>query len=84
MDRLQDTEIIMSSEERIEKLVAKEVTYTLHKDGQFYIIENVPARVDVETGAQYFSAKTVENLHQIILGKRKPVRTIQTPVFNFA
>ncbi len=84
MDKLQDTEIIMSSEERIEKLVAEEVTYTLHKDGQFYIIENVPARVDVETGVQYFSPKTVENLHQIILGKGKPVRTIQTPVFNFA
>ncbi|MEA3351778.1 MAG: hypothetical protein U9Q82_14270 [Chloroflexota bacterium] len=74
----------MSSEERNEKLVAKKVTYSLYKDEQFYIIENVPARVDVETGNQYFSPKTVENLHQLILGKRKPVRTIQTPVFNFA
>lgn len=74
----------MTSEEKNEMLVEKEVTYTLHKDGKFYIIEHVPARVDAETGEQYFSPKTVENLHQIILGKRKPVRTIQTPVFNFA
>ncbi len=66
------------------KLVTQKVTYSLYKDGQFYIIENVPARVDVETGEQYFSPKTVENLHQLILGERKPVRTIQTPVFNFA
>jgi len=83
MDRLQDTEINMSSEERTDKLVSEKVTYTLVKDGQFYIIENVPARVDVETGDQFFSPKTVENLHQIILGQRKPVRTVQTPVFNF-
>ena len=73
----------MTSDERIEKLVDEEVTYTLHKDEKFYIIENVPARVDAETGDQYFSPKTVENLHQIILGQRKPVRTIQTPVFDF-
>jgi hypothetical protein len=73
----------MSSESRQEKLVNQEVTYTLFKDGQFYIVENVPARVDLETGEQYFSPKTVEQLHQIILGQNKPVRTIQTPVYNF-
>jgi hypothetical protein len=56
----------------------------LYKDGKFYIVENVPARVDVESGEQYFSPKTVENLHKIILGQQKPVRTIQTPVFSFA
>ena len=86
MDRLQDTEITMTSENRSEKLVEKEVTYTLYKDGEFYIIENVPASVDVDGGEQYFSPETVERLHQIILGQRKPVtpvRTIQTPVYSF-
>ena len=39
----------MSSMNRKEKLVNKKVTYTLLKYGQFYIVENVPARVDVET-----------------------------------
>ena len=71
-------------EERVEELVARKVTYTLYKGGQFYIIENVPARVDVETGDQYFSPETVGNLQQIILGQKRPVRTIQTPVFEFA
>jgi len=28
--------------------VEQKVTYTLLKDGKFYIIENVPARVDVK------------------------------------
>jgi len=74
----------MSLDENNEMLVEKEVTYTLYKDGQFYIIENVPARVDSETGEQYFSPQTVDNLHKIILGQRKPARTIQTPVYNFA
>lgn len=74
----------MSSMNRKEKLVNKKVTYTLLKDGQFYIVENVPARVDVETGEQYFSPKTVEQLHKIILGQDKPVRTIQTPVYHFS
>lgn len=74
----------MSTETREEKLVNQEVTYALFKDGQFYIVENVPARVDLETGEQYFSPKTVEQLHQIILGKNKPVRTINTPVYDFS
>lgn len=74
----------MSFADREEKLENKEVTYTLIKDGQFYIVENVPARVDVETGEQYFSPKTVEHLHNIILGQNKPVRTIQTAVYYFS
>ena len=73
----------MSSEAKKEKLVNQQVTYTLYKDGQFYIVENVPARVDLETGEQFFSPKTVEQLHQIILGQNKPERTIQTPVYSF-
>jgi YgiT-type zinc finger domain-containing protein len=74
----------MSSENKEEKLVKKEVTYTLLKDEQFFIVENVPARVNVETGEEYFSPKTVEHLHKIILEQDKPVRTIKTPVYNFA
>jgi hypothetical protein len=74
----------MSSEDRKEKLVNTEVTYTLFMDGQFYIVENVPARVDLETGEQFFSPKTVERLHKIIQGQKKPARTIQTPVYNYS
>ena len=73
----------MSTGNRKDKLVNQRVTYTLQKNGQFYIVENVPARVDLETGEQFFSPETVEQLHQIILGQNKPVRTIQTPVYSF-
>ena len=37
-----------------ETMKETKVTYTLEKDGKFYIIENVPARVCVETGEQFF------------------------------
>ena len=60
------------------------VTYTLLKGGKFYIIEDVPARVDVDTGEQYFAPHTVERLQQIVWEKRKPVRLVETPVYEFA
>ncbi len=65
------------------KLVEQEVTYTLLKDGQLYVIEHVPARVNLETGEEYFSPQTVEQLQRIILEKPRPARFIKTPVFEF-
>lgn len=69
---------------RPESLVDQKVTYTLLKDGKFYVIENVPARVNTETGEQFFFPQTVEQLQRIILENRQPVRMVQTPVFEFA
>jgi len=74
----------MEVETEKERLVEKQVTYTLLKEGEFYIVENVPARVNPETGEQFFSPRTVEQLQRIIWGRRQPVRVIQTPVFEFA
>ena len=74
----------MATNMREEKLVEQKVTYSLLKDGQFFIIEYVPARVNVETGEQFFSPQTVEQLQHIIWRERQPVRFVQTPVFEFA
>ena len=74
----------MATENKTEKLVEQQVTYTLFKNGKFYIVEKVPARVNQETGEQFFSPQTVEHLHEIIAGERQPERLIQTPVFEFA
>ncbi|HYH83954.1 MAG TPA: YgiT-type zinc finger protein [Pyrinomonadaceae bacterium] len=62
----------------------RQVTYTLEKDGKFFIIENVPARVCVETGEQFFSPETVERLQRIIEEQKEPKRVIKTPVYEFA
>jgi hypothetical protein len=52
--------------------IEKQVTYTLELNGEFFLIENVPARVDEETGEQFFSPSTVEHLQQIILMQKEP------------
>ena len=74
----------MQTETWNETMRETKVTYTLEMDGKFFIIENVPARVCVETGEQFFSPETVERLRQTILGREKPKKTIETPVYEFA
>ena len=69
--------------DRKEKLVERRVTYTLEHEGKFYIMENVPARVDEETGDRFFSPTTLERLQRTILGPGKPNRVIQTPVYEY-
>lgn len=73
----------MAAKPRRENLVEKKVTYTLLKGKRIYVIENVPARVDAETGEQYFSPQTVEQLRRIITQKRNPSRFMQAPVYEF-
>ncbi len=67
-----------------ETLVEKQVTYTLHLNGQIILIENVPARVNEETGEQFFSPSTVERLQQTILNKQEPDHFVQVPVYNYS
>ena len=64
--------------------VEKQVTYTLELNGKFFVIENVPARVDEETGEQFFSPSTVEHLQQIILTGQVPDRFTEVPVYKYA
>jgi hypothetical protein len=67
-----------------EMLVEQKVTYSLEMNGKFFVIENVPARVNPETGDQFFSPSTVKRLQEIILNQEHPVRFVETPVYNFA
>lgn len=60
------------------------VLYTLIQDGELIVVENVPARIDPETGEQFFSPQTVERLQSIVWDRRRPARIIQTPVYEFA
>jgi len=62
----------------------QKVNYMLEMDGKFIIVQNVPARVCLETGERLFSPQTVERLQQLIWEQRKPARVIETPVFEFA
>ena len=73
----------MNESQPPEKLVDQLVTYTLLKDGRVFIVEDVPAQVNIETGEQYFSPLTVERLHEIILGQQTPIRLVEAPVYAF-
>ncbi|MGV0025657.1 YgiT-type zinc finger protein [Phormidesmis priestleyi] len=73
---------MMSNE--LETLVEQRVTYTLQLDEKIFVIENVPARVNTETGEQFFSPSTVEHLQQIILSGREPDRFAEVPIYHYA
>ena len=76
----------MADESRLfheESLVETTVTYTLEMEGRLIVVENVPAGVDTETGEQFFSPQTVERLQEIVRGGMKPVRVIETLVFDY-
>jgi hypothetical protein len=72
------------SNTRTQDLVETQVTYTLEIDGEFFLIENVPARVDLDTGEQFFAPNTVKRIQEIILDRESPRRFAQTPVYEFA
>jgi len=67
-----------------ETVMETPVTYTIELDGRVVVIENVPARVCMETGERLFSPQTVERIQQIVKSKPTPKRTISTPVYEFA
>ena len=67
-----------------EKLMERRIRYTLEHEGKFYIVENVPARVNEETGEQFFSPATVEHLQKTIVGNSKPSKVIETPVYYYS
>ena len=60
------------------------MTYAIELDGKFIIVENVPARVCLETGERFFAPETVERLQQTVWEGRRPQRVIETPVFEYA
>lgn len=66
-----------------ELLVEKNVNYVMEEDGELVIIEKVPARVNLETGEQLLSTKTIKRLRQMIKERKEPSRVIKTPIYEF-
>ncbi len=44
------------------------IMFTAQVDGRLVVVENVPARVCVETGEQLFSPATVERIQELLWG----------------
>lgn len=73
----------MTAEMWNETYIEQNVTYTLEMDGKIIIIENVPARVCLETGERLFAPETVEQLQKMVWKPQKPKRIIQAPVYEY-
>lgn len=71
-------------DDQFEKLEERIVTYTLQINGQLCVIENVPARVNEETGEKFFSPDTVERIQHLIRNQKTPARVTEVPVYNYA
>ena len=67
-----------------ETFIEKKVTYPIEVEGTLILVQNVPARVNVETGERMFSPEIVERLHELVRRRRQPARTIETPVYEYA
>ena len=66
-----------------ETFEVRRVTYTQEVEGRFVIVEGVPARVCRETGETLFSPETVDRLRRLVCGQLRPVRVVETPVYEF-
>lgn len=73
----------MTESKHNENLIETTVTYSLDINGHFFLIENVPARVNQETGEQFFAPVTVDRIQEIIRGQKKPSHFRETPVYDF-
>lgn len=89
MEEAEQTEFVSREEvfkllKRDEQLAVQKVRYVTEVNGKLVVIENVPARVNLETGEQLFSPETVERLQQMIWEQREPDRVMEMPIFEFA
>jgi hypothetical protein len=74
----------MSDEKWNETLVEKEVNYILELEDRIIVVENMPARVSLETGERYFAPETVERLHKMVWESKKTTRIIKTSEYEYA
>ncbi|MFM9962356.1 MAG: YgiT-type zinc finger protein [Planctomycetaceae bacterium] len=61
-----------------EEFVETRATFTLQAGDKLVLIENVPARVCVQTGERPFAPDVVERLREIVWDQKCPVRVIET------
>jgi hypothetical protein len=63
------------------------ITYTVDVDGDTYVVEDVPVRVDETTGEPFFTPDTVDKLQAILewqMGEREHDEWVQFSLRNFA
>ena len=74
----------MNSTDWKEPLTEQRVTHVVMTDAGAVVLENVPARVNTDTGERLFSPETVRRIEGILHGRFRPKRVVETPVYELA
>jgi YgiT-type zinc finger domain-containing protein len=59
------------------------ITHEEKRGGQIYLFEHVPAQVCAACGELWIAEVTLQQIDQLV-HEGTPVRTVQTPVYEFA
>lgn len=60
------------------------VSEVFRVDGQYVLVEGIPAEVCVRCGEQAFSSETAEKVRLIVQGEAKAAASVSMQVFDFA
>ncbi|MYH61296.1 MAG: YgiT-type zinc finger protein [Caldilineaceae bacterium SB0675_bin_29] len=60
------------------------VTEVFQIDGQYVLVDRIPAEVCVRCGEESFSRDTTEKVRLIVHGQAESAKSIAMPVFEFA
>lgn len=71
---------VCGSAEGQEKLVHE----VFEIDGEFVLVENIPAFVCARCGEAVFSRETTERVRKLVHGEHRPLRSVRLNVFSYA
>ena len=71
---------ICGSDERQGKLVEE----VFRIDGQYVLVDHIPANVCNRCGEEAFSRETAERIRLLVRGEARPARSIAVKVFEFS
>jgi len=66
------------------KVESRKTTFVYDEDGDYFIIENVPAEVCLRCGEKTYSPEVTDELLRLAKRKLAPAKTVQVPVFDYA
>jgi YgiT-type zinc finger domain-containing protein len=66
------------------KVEPQKGTFVYEHDGEYVFMENVPAEVCLQCGEKTYSPEVTDHLIHLAKEKKKAVKTIQVPVFDYA
>ena len=70
---------ICGSDEKQSKLVEE----VFRIDGQYVLVDHIPATVCTRCGDETFSRETADRIRLLVRGKAKPTRSIAVDMFEF-